>query len=441
MTLFFLPDCLKNKLENRPDLVKILHNVSWLVFDRLFGMGFGLAVGIMVARYLGPSQLGIMSFGLAFVSLFSPISILGLENIVVRDLVKNPQDFNIIVGTSFVLQIFGSVLVTIVAFVAIQFIKPNDQIAGLVVRIIAFGTLLQPFRTFDYINQAKVLSKYTVWADSIAKVIASSLKIYLIFTKATFVVFVWIIVIEKILTSICLVIFFIFQYKRFPVFIVSFERARLLIKDSWPLVLSGIMIMLYMRIDQVMLGKMIGDASVGVYSVAIRLTEIWYFIPLAICSSVFPSIITTKQLDETLYLNSLQKLYILLTWMALSVALIMTFASDWIINLLFGAEYIESAGILSISIWAGIFVFQGIARDKWIIAENKQRYHLIFTSIGSFINIGLNLSLIPSYGSIGAAWATLISQFSVAILIPLFFRETRLSVFMLLNSFLLKKVS
>ena len=435
MILNLLPPFLKSRLKNRPNLIKIIHNTGWLFFDHFFRMGLGLFVGVLVARYLGPSQYGMMNFGIAFISLFAAISTLGLEGIVVRDLVKTPGNLKEILGTSFVLQFLGGVLVFITSLIAIQFLKPNDPLARLVVIIIAFGSCFQPFRVFDYINQARVLSKYTVWAGNIAALITSSLKIFMIFTKANLLAFVWIITIDKILTSVLLVVYYIAQDKSFPVLKISLNRAKRLLEDSWPLILSGIMVMLYMRIDQVMLGKMIGDASVGVYSVAVRLTEIWYFIPVAVSNSVFPSIIATKQRDETLYINRLQKLYTLLTWMALSVAIIMTFASDWVINLLFGAEYTEAAGILSISIWAGIFVFQGVARSKWIIAENKQKFHVFLVGSGAIINVILNIYLIPIWGTYGAAFATLVSQFSVAIVVPFFIRPTRISACMLLKSF------
>ena len=398
-------------------------------------MGLGLVVGVLVARYLGPSQYGIMNFGIAFVSLFAAISTLGLEGIVVRDLVKTPENMQEILGTSFVLQFLGGVLVFIISLIVIQFLKPNDPLTRLVVIIIAFGSCFQPFRVFDYINQARVLSKYTVWAGNIAALMTSSLKIFMIFTKANLLAFVLIITIDKILTSVLLVVYYIAQDKSFPVLKISLNRAKRLLEDSWPLILSGIMVMLYMRIDQVMLGKMIGDTSVGVYSVAVRLTEIWYFIPVAVSNSVFPSIIAIKQRDETLYINRLQKLYTMLTWMALSLAIIMTFASDWVINLLFGAEYTEAAGILSISIWAGIFVFQGVARSKWIIVENKQKFHVFLVGSGAIINVILNIYLIPIWGTYGAAFATLVSQFSVAIVVPFFIRPTRISACMLLKSF------
>jgi len=150
------------------------------------------------------------------------------------------------------------------------------------------------------------------------------------------------------------------------------ETAVSLLKDSWPLILSSMVIAIYMKIDQVMIKEMLDAEAVGNYAAAVRLSEAWYFIPMVISSSLFPAIINAKKISEKLYYDRLQKLYNLMVWMAISIALPMTFLSDWIVNLLYGAKYSEAGDVLMIHIWAGVFVFLGVASGKWFVAENLQ---------------------------------------------------------------------
>jgi O-antigen/teichoic acid export membrane protein len=188
------------------------------------------------------------------------------------------------------------------------------------------------------------------------------------------------------------------------------EVAVQLLKDSWPLILSGLVISIYMRIDQVMIKEMLDSDAVGQYSAAVRLSEVWYFIPMAIASSLFPAIINAKKQSEALYYERLQKLYDMMAWMAIAIALPMTFLSDWIIHLLYGEAYADAGKVLMIHIWAGVFVFLGVASSKWFVTENLQKYSFYRTLAGAVINIALNYILIPIYSIYGAAFATLISQ-------------------------------
>lgn len=179
-----------------------------------------------------------------------------------------------------------------------------------------------------------------------------------------------------------------------------------------------------------------GRHELGIYSVAVRVAELWYFMPTAIISSVFPALITAKQEGEIKYKQRLQLLYCAMTWMGVTVAMIMTLLASPVINLLYGDQYIEAGSILAINIWAGIFVFQGVARHKWMLIERLQNYSLIFFAIGLIVNVILNVLLIPSLKAKGAAYAALASQFTVAIIAPMLFTKTRISSIMLLKSFL-----
>ena len=182
-----------------------------------------------------------------------------------------------------------------------------------------------------------------------------------------------------------------------------------------------------MKIDQVMIKEMMNAEAVGQYAAAVRLSEAWYFIPMVIASSLFPAIINAKKQSKELYYARMQKLYDLMVWMAIAIALPMTFLSDWIVALLYGEQYNEAGSVLMIHIWAGIFVFLGVASGKWFLTENLQIFSTINTTIGAIVNILLNYILIKNIGIEGAAWATLISYFIAAYFGLLFFKKTRIN--------------
>jgi O-antigen/teichoic acid export membrane protein len=187
--------------------------------------------------------------------------------------------------------------------------------------------------------------------------------------------------------------------------------------------------------DQVMIGEMIGDTEVGYYTAALRISSIWYFIPMMIANSLFPAIIATKKREEAQYMQRIEKLYALMGWMGITVAIVITLSAAWLINLLFGEGYVASANILTIHIWTGIAISMGFVHSKWLVIESFQKYLIIYTSIAAFINIVGNMILIPSYGASGAAVATLLAQFS-PIFLQLFIHDVRRNFYLMLASFL-----
>ena len=189
-----------------------------------------------------------------------------------------------------------------------------------------------------------------------------------------------------------------------------------------------------MRIDQVMLQEMIGSEAVGQYSAAVKISEAWYFIPMVISSSLFPAIVNAKKQSEELYYARLQRLYDLMVWISLAIALPMTFLSDWVVNLLYGSAYSQAGGVLMIHIWAGVFVSLGVASSKWFITENLQSLSFWRTFYGMVINLILNFILIPIFGTIGAAISTLVCYCSVGLIFDCFSIKTIKVFYMKLNT-------
>jgi len=387
-------------------LQNILVNTGWLFADRILRMGVGLFVGVWVARYLGPEQFGLYSYAIAFVSLFGAFATLGLDGIVVRDIVRDPACKYETLGTAFVLKLIGGSLTCLLVIIAISLLRPHDRLTHWLVGITAVGMIFQAFDTIDFWFQSQVKSKYTVYAKNTAFLLITLIKIVLMLMKAPLLAFAWAGFAEIVVGAIGLIIAYQINGHYIKAWRGSIARAKSLFSDSWPLILSGIVIMIYMRIDQVMLGEMVGNQEVGVYSVAVRLAEVWYFIPMSFVSSTFPSVVEAKAISEDLFYERLQKLYNLMSLMAYVVAIPVTFIAGWVIEIVFGVAYRGAGPMLAVLIWAGLFVNLGVARSSFLTTLNWTGVHFMTVFLGCLVNVVLNYLLIPLYGGMGAAIAS-----------------------------------
>jgi len=421
-------------LKNHQGFMKYFKNTSWLFFEKILRMLVGLFVGVWVARYLGPERFGLFSYAQSFVGLFAAIATLGLDGIVVREIVKDESKATELIGTAFYLKLMGAVVTLFVLAIAIQFTS-NDRYTNLLVFIIASATIFQSFNVVDMYFQSKVLSKYAVFSNIISLFISSIVKIILILINAPLVAFAWAILFDSVVLAMGFIYFFL-KYSTCEIRKIKFNKtiAISLLKDSWPLILSGVVISIYMKIDQVMIQEMLGNEAVGQYAAATRLSEIWYFIPTVVASSLFPAIVNAKRQSEELYYDRLQKLFDLVTWIAIAIALPMTFLSDMIVNMLYGEQYSQAASVLMIHIWASIFVFLGVASGQWFIAENLQLLAFWRTFCGMVTNIFLNLLLITKFGIKGVAIATLVSYMIAGFMFDFASYKLRRIFFMKLNT-------
>jgi O-antigen/teichoic acid export membrane protein len=347
----------------------------------------------------------------------------------VRDLVNHPHQRDVYLGTAFWLKFVGAFVMLGVVALATLFTS-NDHTTNLYVFIIASGIIFQSFEVVDFYFQSKVLSKFVSICKITQLAVSSALKVYFVLTGADLIWFVVVTLADQFLLALTL--FIAYRYQKLGSFYQYFDitLAKKLLKNSWPLILSGLAVALYMRIDQIMIKEMLGDKEAGIYSAAVRLSEVWYFIPVIITSSLFPAIVSAKKISEELYYTRLQSLYTLMVWIAIGIALPMTFLCGWLVALLYGEAYAGAAQVLMIHIWAGIFVFLGVASGSWFNNENLQQYSFYRTVLGALINIGLNLALIPRFGVVGAAIATVIAQSIAALFFDLYTTKTRIAFFM-----------
>jgi O-antigen/teichoic acid export membrane protein len=300
--------------------------------------------------------------------------------------------------------------------------------------IIAAGHVLQAFQVIELYFQSQVMARLASIAGIAGLITSSVIKLALIWSGASLVWFAWVAVVEHGLKGLVLATLYIKQ--RLPLWHwrFKFSQAKILLRDSWPLILSGLVVMVYMRIDQVMIKMMLDNKAVGNYAAAVRLSEAWYFVPMAITQSLFPAILGAKKHSEKLYYERLQRLYDLMVWLAVAVALPTTFLSGWVVNLLYGPEYAQAGGVLALHIWAGLFVAMGVASGRWLLTENLQIISAKNTALGAVINVVLNFLLLPYIGILGAAFATVISYGFAAYVSLAFYSKTRINFYYLSRS-------
>jgi O-antigen/teichoic acid export membrane protein len=386
---------------------KYLQNTSWMFFGQL-SMIISLVINIWLARYLGPEKFGIISYVFAFVGIFSFIANMGISDILIRELVKNPHKRDELLGTaSYLLSIGGVTSFLICSISAVLF--ETSPLTRVLIILYSLTSILSAVNVISSYFQATVQSKRNAIAQIIITTAISALKIFFILTGKGIIWIVFAFTLDYIIGTAIYILNYLLSGLKISQWTFNKEIAKTFLSASAYLTLSAVTGYLLLKIDQVMIKFYLTETSVGLYAVAVKLSEVWYFIPGIICSSIFPAIINAKKVHEEMYSRRLRNLYIFLASTALLIAIPVAILAPWIIKLLYGITYIASTPILQIYVWSGIGLFLSVGINKYFLTENYLKSILIFNSVAVIINIILNIILIPRIGLTGAAWATLIS--------------------------------
>jgi PST family polysaccharide transporter len=424
-------------LENRPILTKIIRNLGWQTFDKIFRMGIGVFVSIFVIRYLGPTQFGAFSYAIAFVGMFIPVAGLGLDRIIIRDISKDASQKDSFLGTAFMMKMAGGIVTILIVVPSIWMVKKDNELIISMTIILALGLFFYAWDVIDFWFQSQIRAKFSVLAKNSAFLITAIFKILLVLGGASLITFAVATTAEMVLGAVGLTVVYRIKGHEIKKWKSDCSLAKKLLAESWPLIISGFAILIYMRIDQIMLGSILGDEAVGVYAAAVKFSEIWYFIPLAVSSSVLPVLVKAFKNNKELFFRKYQNVFNLMTGVSIGIAVIMTFLSNRIVKLVFGPEYSASGPILAIHIWAGIFVFIGMMGSVWTMINSYQKFMLFATVTGAFVKITLNAILIPRHGTIGAAIAMVISQAIASYCVYFMWSKTRKVFFMMTRAIFL----
>ena len=438
--LQYLPTTLRDKVADRRALHTIISSTAWLFADNILKMVVGLLVGIWVTRYLGPEKLGLLSYAIALVTLFSSIAMLGLDGIVVRNIVTTPDRRDEILGSAFALKLASGLTATVLVLAATMALRPADNQTLLLVAITAIGLILQPFSTIDLWFQSQVKSKFSVWVRITTCLLIAVAKIPLVIYHAPLTAFAWAGAADVLLGSIGLVLAYRHSALRITAWRCSMPMVRELFRDGVPLMLTDIVIYAYLRIDKIILGEISGDTELGIYAIAAMLAEAFYFIPMAIATALFPAVVAARESGEDIFHDRLQKYYNLMALLGYAVAVPVTLLACWLIPLMYGQAFAKAGPMLIGLTWAGLFYNLTIVRGQYLTAINWTRLHFVMDFLGCVANVSLNVILIPNFGGMGAVIATLISYWLTTHGLCFFYKPLRRSGMMMTRAMLYPKI-
>jgi O-antigen/teichoic acid export membrane protein len=403
-----------------PSLQKIVRNMGWLFFDKLVRMSLGLLVGAWVARYLGPSQYGELAYVLAFIAAFQAVALLGMDGIIVRDIARNEESAGQILGTAFALRLFAGGLCWLAAVGSMAWLHGWQDRSVQIAALAGSSLIFQAADTIDLWFQSQSQSRRTVLAKLVAYILSNGIKVVLILNKAPLIAFAAVLAFDVFVAAIALIVaYYYFPCKSHLQAIKT--KAIHILGESWPFMLSGLSIIIYMRIDQIMIKEMLGEKELGIYSAVLPLATLWQFIPMTLVASLAPFLAKQKAESEVAYMNSLQNIFRLFSLLGWLVCLPIMLLSGVIVNILYGNAYADGASILMIYIFTNIFINMGVAQSLWLLNENKPKISLYKTLIGVLTSLIGNAILIPRMGVVGVAVVAVVAQFLSAMLSNLIF--------------------
>jgi len=376
-----------------------------------------------VARGLGPENYGQLSYALSFTALFGIIASLGIDGILYRDLIRFPDRRESILGTALAIRLVTGACTGILA-ASLGFLL-TDDVSAVVILVLSGTFFLSSFQLLQFEFQARAESKYPSLVAIGIALILNGLKVAVIASDQGVLYLAAVLLLEPILYAGA----YLYAYSRFSQ--ASMRRwrfdsqyARSLLLDSTPLIAFSAFSIVYARIDQVLIKHLIDARAVGMYDAAVRIAELWAFIPGLLITSVFPAIINARTVSEKLYNKRLGRLALLLFILAIGVSAVVSFLAPFIMSTLYGAEFLEGIPVLQIYVWAFVGTSLGILVTQYLVAENRRKILTFIALVPMLVNVGLNLAWLPVYGIVGAAYATVIS-YSLTPLMLLLFKSTR----------------
>lgn len=420
----------------RQRIQKISSNLLWLVGNRIFRMGVGVVILGYVGRYLGPAQFGVLGYALSLAAIFSSVANLGMDGIVIRELVKNPDKLGKILGAAFWLRLVGGGLA--LSLVAVSTILTGvDDITVKLALITAIAFFPQSLDVIDLWFQKNIESRFTVVARAGALLLSSGLRVGLVLGGASLAAFAWAIVAEGVFNAVGMAWVYRWRGQRIGAWKFHLGQAGGLLRDSWPLILSGVLVALYMRVEQLLVMDFLGRYSMGIYSASARLAETWGFVPGVVLATIYPLLVEKRQQDRAAYTERMQLVFDLLTGLGMVVMIGAVAASQFIIPLIYGDQFKDAALILVIQACCAPLTFNGSVRAQYLLLENLNVYHTFSAALGIAANVATAVLLMPKWGAAGAALGALVGFWVSAHLSSFLFAELRECAWMQTRALLL----
>lgn len=418
---------------------KEVKNASWLIMGKVFQMLLSLLVGILTARYLGPGDYGLINYGASFVAFFSSICTLGINSVIVKEFIDKPEEQGLALGSTLFLRLVTALL-SVLTIVAVVFVIDGDEpITIMVVALCSLSLIFHIFDTINYWFQSRYQSKVTAMVTLVAYAVTSAYKIILLALGKDVRWFA----LSTSIDYICVAVFQMLAYKKNggQKLAFSWKKSKLILSKSYHYILAGMMVSIYGQTDKLMLKQMLDEYSVGYYSTAVSICNMWVFVLAAIIDSLYPTIIRFhSEQNKAAFDKKNKQLYAIVFYISAFVSLFFTIFGDWVVNILYGEAYMDATLPLKIITWYTAFSYLGTARNAWIVCENKQKYLKYIYVCAAVLNVILNLVFIPFWGTVGAAVASLLTQIFTSVVLPFFIKPLRQNAKLMIDAILLKKV-
>jgi PST family polysaccharide transporter len=386
-------------------------NGAWSLVNQLARVGTLAIVMIALSRHFGPERFGALAFGLAFVRIFAVVAGCGLERVIVRQFVETPEDAGVTLRKTFSLKLqLGAATYGCLLLLAFA-IAPRNPLTIAIIGIAGGSLIFQAFDVYDYFFQAGNQFRLVFCGRTLPLIFTTGLKLFFVFAHAPLLVFAALETFEAALISF--VLFSVHRATRLPANSTpgpAFVDRRAWLRAGFPLLIGSLAVMLYMRSDILILGRLAGFGVAGIYSAAAQVTEACALFPMAFMPALFPMLVRWRRRGIVFYREKFEKLFLFSVIAGLAVALCLTNGAPLLVRLIYGAAYASAAPILIVHASSAIFIYLSILQSGYDITENLTWIAAIRTAAGATLNIALNFAFIPRWGAIGSAAATLISQ-------------------------------
>lgn len=416
---------------------KEVKNAGWLIGGKIFQMILSLLVGVLTARYLGPGNYGLISYGTSYIGLFGSVCTLGINAVIIKDFIDNPKEQGKAIGTAILLRVISSISSVAMVMGIVGIVDKGEPETIAIVFLCSIALVFNVFDTINYWFQSRYQSKITAIATLIAYIVTSAYKIILLILKKDIYWFAF----ATSVDYICIAIILLIAYKKYngQKFSFSMRKGKKLLSKSYHYILSGMMVAIYGQTDKLMLKQMLDETSVGYYSTATTVCAMWVFVLSAIIDSLYPTIIRLYNENKNeQFERKNRQLYAIVFYVSVFVSVCFTLFGDIAIKILYGEDYLGAINPLKIVTWYTAFSYLGVARNAWIVCENKQKYLKYIYVCAAVLNVILNFIFIPIWGASGAAFASLITQIFTSIILPSLIKPLRANSKLMIEAILLK---
>ncbi len=388
---------------------KIIKNASWIIACRIAQSVLNLVVSMITARYLGPSDYGLITYASSLVAFVVPIVRLGMNAVLVQDFVDKPERNGKVIGTATILTTLSSLFGIFGIWIFVSTVNANETDTIIVTVLYSISLIFQMTELIQFWYQSKLLSKYVAVVSLVSRIIVSLYKIFIIVSGKNIY---WFAIVNSldflIISAVLFIVYFKIGGQRLS---FSFDIAKQLISKGKHFIIAGMMVSVFGQTDKIMLKIMVGDVESGFYSAAITCAGMTVFVFTAVIDSFRPVIFENKKSNEGLYIKNTVRLYSYVFYMALFQSIVLVIFAKPIVYILYGEEYMRAADILKILTWYSAFSYLGTARSVWFLSEGKQKYIWITNLVGAIFNVIGNFIFIPTYGACGAAMVSVLTQF------------------------------